>query len=155
MSSIDAAIIRALVEHIGMNPDEVPTGGSSTDTVIPVTWSTQNVDGYDMLAFSLPEGQKINYGTCLKLTYIYNGNNREWYLYCVQRSSDGYRFRTPGKTFDFKASGNLYVADEIAVGMNIQAIPDNITTGLFKITNNEMVNQSFETIFAELLTLIT
>ena len=147
MSSIDAAIIKALVEHIGMNPDEVPTGGSSTDTIIPVTWSTQNVDGYDMLAFSLPEGSEIKIGTCLKLTYIYNGNNREWYLYCVQRLSDGYRFRTSGKVFPFTKTGNLYVADEIAVGMNIQAIPDNSTTGLFKISNNEMMNQAFETIF--------
>ena len=29
MSCIDAAIIKALVEHIGMNPDDVPIGGSS------------------------------------------------------------------------------------------------------------------------------
>ena len=27
MSCIDAAIIKALVSHIGMNPDEIPTGG--------------------------------------------------------------------------------------------------------------------------------
>ena len=148
MSSIDAAIIKALVEHIGMNPDEVPTGGSSTDTIIPVTWSTQNVDGYDMLAFSLPEGQKINYGTCLKLTG--DGNNvteTEWCLYCVSNLSDTYRFRAFGKVFPFTKTGNLYVADEIAVGMNIQAIPDNSTTGLFKISNNEMMNQAFELIF--------
>ena len=29
MSCIDSAIIRALVEHIGMNPDEIPNGGTS------------------------------------------------------------------------------------------------------------------------------
>ena len=29
MSCIDSAIIKALVEHIGMNPDDVPTGGGS------------------------------------------------------------------------------------------------------------------------------
>ena len=30
MSCIDSAIIRALVEHIGMNPDDVPTTGGSS-----------------------------------------------------------------------------------------------------------------------------
>ena len=30
MSCIDAAIIKALVEHIGMNPDDVPIGGGSS-----------------------------------------------------------------------------------------------------------------------------
>ena len=34
MSCIDAAIIKALVEHIGMNPDDVTVGGTSTDTVL-------------------------------------------------------------------------------------------------------------------------
>ena len=35
MSCIDSAIIRALVEHIGMNPDEIPTtGGTSSGTSI-------------------------------------------------------------------------------------------------------------------------
>ena len=32
MATIDAAIIKALVEHIGMNPDDIPTAGSS-DTI--------------------------------------------------------------------------------------------------------------------------
>ena len=32
MATIDATIIKALVEHIGMNPDDVPTDGSS-DTI--------------------------------------------------------------------------------------------------------------------------
>ena len=32
MSCIDAAIIKALVEHIGMNPDDVPIGGGGSDT---------------------------------------------------------------------------------------------------------------------------
>ena len=36
MSCIDAAIIKALVEHIGMNPDDVPVGGSNTG----VDWSS-------------------------------------------------------------------------------------------------------------------
>ena len=36
MSCIDAAIIKALVEHIGGNPDDVHTGGSNTG----VDWSS-------------------------------------------------------------------------------------------------------------------
>ena len=31
MSCIDSAIIKALVEHIGMNPDDVPIGGGSSE----------------------------------------------------------------------------------------------------------------------------
>lgn len=148
MTCIDAAIIKALVEHIGGNPDDVVVGGSSTDTIIPVTWSTQTVDKYEMLAFSIPDGSDIKIGTCLKLTGDgHNVTEKEWCLYCVSNLSNTYRFRTPGKTFDFTKTGDLYVADEIAVGMNIQAIPDNSTTGLFKISNNEMMNQAFETIF--------
>ena len=30
MSTVDAAIIKALVEHIGMDPDSIPSGGGST-----------------------------------------------------------------------------------------------------------------------------
>ena len=31
MSCVDAAIIKALVEHIGMDPEDVPVGGGSSD----------------------------------------------------------------------------------------------------------------------------
>ena len=68
MTCIDSAIIKALVEHIGMNPDEIPTGGSAdTKTLFNATWSTKNVDSRDLLAFTLPEGEKPEIGMCLKI----------------------------------------------------------------------------------------
>ena len=39
MSCIDAAIIKALVEHIGMDPDSIG-GSSDTASIINATWST-------------------------------------------------------------------------------------------------------------------
>ena len=33
MSCIDAAIIKALVEHIGLNPDEIPAGGTHESVI--------------------------------------------------------------------------------------------------------------------------
>ena len=40
MSCIDAAIIKALVEHIGGNPDDVGGGDSSSNTGIPIDGPT-------------------------------------------------------------------------------------------------------------------
>ena len=46
MTCIDAAIIKALVEHIGMNPDDVPDdGGEQVQESIP---PEDNLSNYDM-----------------------------------------------------------------------------------------------------------
>ena len=42
MSCIDAAIIKKLVEHIGMNPDDVHTGGSNSG----IDWSSLTAGDY-------------------------------------------------------------------------------------------------------------
>ena len=47
MSTIDAAIIKALVEHIGMDPDSIPSGdGSTSGSTVDETWD--NVDWSSM-----------------------------------------------------------------------------------------------------------
>ena len=48
MSSIDAAIIKALVEHIGGNPDEIPDGpiGGSGSSTLSFRYEPLNV-GYE------------------------------------------------------------------------------------------------------------
>ena len=54
MSCIDAAIIKALVEHIGGNPDDVHTGSSNTG----VDWSSLT-DGYFYRIIKNSENQLI------------------------------------------------------------------------------------------------
>ena len=44
MSCIDAAIIKALVEHIGMNPDDVPIGGGSSGSNL--SWKKVNLSKF-------------------------------------------------------------------------------------------------------------
>jgi hypothetical protein len=64
MSCVDSAIIKALVEHIGMNPDSVVGSGGG---IIPTTWTTVNIENKDYTAFTLPTGVEIKRGSCLVL----------------------------------------------------------------------------------------
>ena len=71
MSCIDSAIIKALVEHIGMNPDDIPTtggagSGTSTGEVldIPVEYNPFRIKKEDMPENALSVGSVI----CLKFT---------------------------------------------------------------------------------------
>ena len=66
MTCIDAAIIRALVEHIGGNPDSVPDGTiggvADTSSFLDATWD----DDGAIYTFTLPEGQKIEVGSIIR-----------------------------------------------------------------------------------------
>ena len=76
MTCIDAAIIKALVEHIGMNPDDVPTGGAASSGTytgevleIPAEFNPFRIKKEDM-----PEdGLKV--GSILKLKFE---NNKQY-----------------------------------------------------------------------------
>ena len=48
-TTIDAAIIRALVEHIGMDPGSVGTGSASRGTPIPVSWAISSAEGMTII----------------------------------------------------------------------------------------------------------
>ena len=59
MSCIDAAIIKALVEHIGMDPEDVPVGDTTqshaTDEKLNVTFSTGELDGTNVIKVEAPD----------------------------------------------------------------------------------------------------
>ena len=73
MSCIDSAIIRALVEHIGMNPDEIPTtgGGSGTYTGevldIPAEYNPFRIKKEDM-----PQYGGLDVGSVVSLKFDNN-----------------------------------------------------------------------------------
>ena len=138
MSCIDSAIIKALVEHIGMDPDSVG-GSSATTSVINATWSTIKIGGNDLLAFELPEGQTPKLGMCLKLSFDYQlSGMSEITAYCTEITDDGeLRFRLEDRTDVSSCSRDAegkYVFSSIALGLNLKAVPDNKTYGLFNTT---------------------
>ena len=136
MSCIDSAIIKALVEHIGMDPDSVG-GSSATTSVINAPWSTTEREGYNLLTFQLPEGESIKFGTCLKLNGdSQNGMPDEFIVYCVNIEGNTLTFSTvdAGDVIVSKDSQGKYVLESLALGFNLKAIPDNKTFGLFKTT---------------------
>ena len=146
MSCIDAAIIKALVEHIGMNPDDITTGGTSSSSIIPATWSYKSVgDGNSAIAFTLPEGYEIKLGTCLKL----KGKNYEnWakdsVLFCYEISSSGnqVRFRNPKVSTTFTLNNGVYVSSNCYIDIHVERMPDNETTGLFTATSTAIIEDA-------------
>jgi hypothetical protein len=78
MTCIDAAIIKALVEHIGMNPDEIPTGGASSGTYtgevleIPAEFNPFRIKKEDMPEYGLKVGSilKLNFQNNIRLTFL-------------------------------------------------------------------------------------
>ena len=153
MTTIDSAIIKALVEHIGLNPDDVTTGGTSTSSIIPVTWSFRKIESNRYaLAFTLPEGYKIKLGTCLKLKGIEYGNwTKSTVLYCKNVSSDGTEltFRNAKITMvKFTLQDGLYVSNEnCMLEEHIDELPNNETTGLFSYNTLETIEGTIEWIF--------
>ena len=139
MSCIDSAIIKALVEHIGMNPDEIPTGGANSPTLINATWSTKTVDGMNSVAFKLPEGQAPQIGMCLKINGKPDYNYpEEFYIYCVNITDNSLTFALEDavKTFGCtKDADGRYVFGELWLDANIKTLPDNKNFGLFKATS--------------------
>ena len=97
MTCIDSAIIKALVEHIGMNPDDVPIGGGSgsgsgsseqsSSTFLDATWSTDNGGIY--YQFTLPEGQEIDVGSIIRLDFKNETDKILDYLVIEETTPDG------------------------------------------------------------------
>ena len=129
MACIDAAIIKALVEHIGMNPDDIPTAGgggssgTSTATVIPVTWS----DSAGKLFFTIPEGHDIEIGS----SFLYPQSDGTLLKnYCVKKTSNTIVFTADAaKTLTFTSTNGGYKSDAPN-----NALPDNRNSGLFTPT---------------------
>ena len=100
MTCIDSAIIRALVEHIGMNPDEVPIGGSGGgSSAASTSFELEKEPGYCPMEPTLDgndytEGYEHLYingihpgTTVLKLKRKDNGELEDW-LCCSSRIED-------------------------------------------------------------------
>ena len=142
MSCIDAAIIKALVEHIGMNPDEI--GGSASNTLINATWTTVEYENENRLAFTLPEGETITIGTRLRLPCS-DPDKTVLNLYCVQITTDGhYYFRENNGVYGgiayYHRMYNCYVSDyTCGVDSYIPELPDNKNFGFFKSTSFDVL----------------
>ena len=95
MSCIDSAIIKALVEHIGMNPDDVPVGGDSSHADIPidVNWSTyEGSNGYTYYRIDYPDGingRQINEGDIIVMEQKSKPGTFS-YWYCVCNGLEGF-----------------------------------------------------------------
>ena len=141
MSSIDAAIIKALVEHIGMDPNSV----GSNPTFLNATWSINEIDEF---TFTLPEGQSLEVGSAIKLTTTDGVTTVS--MYCVNKTTtDGtttYELRTSTDLTDYMSIGledGVYITRIKSTNVNT---PDNITTGIYNITIDDVIKLLMEVI---------
>ena len=85
MTCIDAAIIKALVEHIGMNPDDVgtTTGASSLLERMPGRFEIKQSEQYGTTVLELIDGS-FTIGDIIKISHdlkaIYNGEKKNNYF---------------------------------------------------------------------------
>ena len=94
MTCVDAAIIKALVEHIGGNPDDVVVGGGSDSSKLNATWSTGTLpDSSDTVpTFTLPEGENIQLLTCLTLYSKDRLKNEHLYCCRIRQEQGTYQY---------------------------------------------------------------
>ena len=147
MSCIDAAIIKALVEHIGMNPEDVVGGGGSS--MIQAEWSNNS----DEIRVQLPEGTKIDIGTGIILSLAEGG---PFGLYCMSIDKDTsgtktqYTFKSGQDSATIKMinEGAYYTLDipfEALTGL-----PDNQSTGIFNLTGIAQIAEVLKQIIMRL-----
>ena len=83
MSCIDAAIIKALVEHIGMDPEDVPATG---DTKVNVSFGTTEQDGTTYITITENDtNQPIKTGDMFIVKHI--DTSELSYHYCIERAN--------------------------------------------------------------------
>ena len=162
MTCIDAAIIKALVEHIGMNPDDVPIGGGSgsgsggseqsSSTFLDATWDDTSM----YYSFTLPEGQKLEVGSIIRYQEKSSGITNALVIEEIaSNSSDVKQYTTIRFPIDFSNpriaeqaihfDGERYTIN----GFYIDTIykPDNKTTGI-------ITNRSYAGLFELLVSII-
>ena len=148
MATIDAAIIKALVEHIGGDSSGIPDGAIGGG-VRPATWTTVDDGDNQIVAFSLPNGVELKYGDTIILGDLMTGDRpKEFYLTQIlypgtdENSSQYTKYRFEGvhdNNIAFlsvnmgEVEGRiLYGCDKLYMGVNMAGLPDNKTTGLFE-----------------------
>ena len=153
MTCVDAAIIKALVEHIGGNPDDVVGGeGGITNTDIPVdnvSWKLENKD--------LGSGEKPVYvattdtksairpGVIIKFKWGTNSYSMERYL-CIGYDSSGDRLIFTDGSGDYKFTATMLsgsvLTSKYVWGFDFgtvieEYVPDQIISGAFRINSLE------------------
>ena len=129
MSCIDAAIIKALVEHIGMDPEDV--GSAHGDIPIDVIWNTYTADnGYNYYLIEYPDfvnGRVVKAGDIIVMekksepgTFIY------WYCACAGVLSN---FQFIGGVMNDKVD---FVRDGATIKTTI-LVDDYTPVGLYQI----------------------
>ena len=98
-STIDAAIIKALVEHIGGNPDSIPDGpiggGGSTNEYIPNPKYTISLaldqDLNLVISSNAPLADIFQFGDVIRFSNT-NGKTLDFHCICITKPSDRYTF---------------------------------------------------------------
>ena len=158
MATIDAAIIRALVEHIGMDPGSVGTGSASRGTPIPVSWAISSADGMTFLKFTIPEGKTLQEyippGTRLYLNNnqtryegMYNNANVDSFLVQYESTNKVVLTGTCGtvnvrfyiESNGVEDDGSYIIEVAMKEGTVNIPLPDNTTTGFFVPNPSETV----------------
>lgn len=155
MSTVDAAIIKALVEHIGMDPDSIPSGGGSTSggtsdislmpTVTKLVHSeycfVSNDEGNLTVNCLGSISSSINLGHVIRLKKTTTDEYVDFVCVNVYYNSNKfiYRFLDPTTTmahgFEFSISindiseKNITVTKYYDVNMSDYETPDEVTTG--------------------------
>ena len=135
MSCVDAAIIKALVEHIGGNPDDVVVGGGAS-SMIPATWSIENIESKDHISFTLPAGAEIKVGTCLLLKAkgdVASYGTIKYYCTLVGRENDMPAYQFTAKLDSFADIMVFYMGNRYVFSNQYRdeyELPDNKNGGL-------------------------
>ena len=131
-TTIDSAIIKALVEHIGM--DSYTVGGSSS-SIINATWSTKEVEGKEGIVFTLPSGVKLKNLTQLRFTYKETPTIVLTCYLLMTMEDDGipvYLFKTLVSSLESVLEVRFMDGEYFTMlSTDTFAVPDNNKTGLF------------------------
>ena len=115
MSCVDAAIIKALVEHIGMDPEDVPVGGGSSHTSLETYVDGCNIkifDGYgaDQISTQIftPLDKPLRIGDVIRIKD--NGVLYSYYLAWTTVDENG---KSQFRGYDFN-SGNTCLISQLS-----------------------------------------
>ena len=173
MSCVDAAIIKALVEHIGMDPDDVPIGGGSTggshaeeimtmpDKVIKTfEWVKWSQGGYNYPAAKITDDsipvRVLQEGDVLRLKNYDGSDTYRDYIVSVVRGSNIVLTKPDGNSVNMliktDSNGiNRWVLVDDAIhesGIGVaNVLPDNINTGFFRPTYKGSTWQLIRSVF--------
>ena len=152
-TTIDAAIIKALVEHIGGDSSSIPDGTIDNSKISFVNCEWSVVDG--LYRVKIPEGTKLDIGTCFKGSMTEGEQSMTIVFYCSDVGTDylghpQYTFSTGqgSETFNF-VKQDTYWQTNLPVEF-ITEMPDNLVTGLFNLTGfaelSEIIKEFIERI---------